>query len=321
MATRIFVAGHRGMVGSAIVRQLSKQLDVTLVLAVRSELDLTNSVAVQAFMQLHKPDQVYFAAAKVGGIHANNTFPAQFIKDNLVMQSNVIHEAYKAGVQNLLFLGSSCIYPQLAKQPMSEDFLLTGTLEPTNEPYAIAKIAGIKMCESFNRQYGVDYRCVMPTNLYGENDNFHPQNSHVIPAMMGRFHEAKLAGSKKVVVWGTGKPMREFLHVDDMAEACVHVMNLPYDEFFAAVPNPMCSHINVGTGRDVTIAELAATMAKVVGFEGSVEFDTSKPDGTPRKLMDVSRLGLLGWEYSVELEQGLGMTYEWFLEHLDQLRG
>jgi GDP-L-fucose synthase len=320
MATRIFVAGHRGMVGSAIVRQLSKQLDVTLVLAVRSELDLTNSVAVQAFMQLHKPDQVYFAAAKVGGIHANNTFPAQFIKDNLVMQSNVIHEAYKAGVQNLLFLGSSCIYPQLAKQPMSEDFLLTGTLEPTNEPYAIAKIAGIKMCESFNRQYGVDYRCVMPTNLYGENDNFHPQNSHVIPAMMGRFHEAKLAGSKKVVVWGTGKPMREFLHVDDMAEACVHVMNLPYDEFFAAVPNPMCSHINVGTGRDVTIAELANTMARVVGFKGDIAFDTSKPDGAPRKLMDVSRLTLLGWEYSLELEQGLGMTYEWFLAHLDELR-
>jgi GDP-L-fucose synthase len=320
MATRIFVAGHRGMVGSAIVRQLSKQLDVTLVLAVRSELDLTNSVAVQAFMQLHKPDQVYFAAAKVGGIHANNTFPAQFIKDNLVMQSNVIHEAYKAGVQNLLFLGSSCIYPQLAKQPMSEDFLLTGTLEPTNEPYAIAKIAGIKMCESFNRQYGVDYRCVMPTNLYGENDNFHPQNSHVIPAMMGRFHEAKLAGSKKVVVWGTGKPMREFLHVDDMAAACVHVMNLSHDEFVAAVPNPMCSHINVGTGRDVTIAELANTMARVVGFKGDIAFDTSKPDGAPRKLMDVSRLTLLGWEYSLELEQGLGMTYEWFLAHLDELR-
>jgi GDP-L-fucose synthase len=308
------------MVGSAIVRRLSKQPDVTLLLAARSELDLTDSAAVQAFMQLHKPDQVYLAAAKVGGIHANNTFPAQFITDNLVIQSNVIQAAYKTGVQHLLFLGSSCIYPQLAKQPMSEDCLLTGTLEPTNEPYAIAKIAGIKMCESFNRQYGVDYRCVMPTNLYGENDNFHPQNSHVIPAMMGRFHEAKLAGSKKVVVWGTGKPMREFLHVDDMAEACVHVMNLPYDEFFAAVPNPMCSHINVGTGRDVTIAELANTMARVVGFKGDIAFDTSKPDGAPRKLMDVSRLTLLGWEYSLELEQGLGMTYEWFLAHLDELR-
>ena len=309
------------MVGSAIVRRLSKQPDVTLLLAARSELDLTDSAAVQAFMQLHKPDQVYLAAAKVGGIHANNTFPAQFITDNLVIQSNVIQAAYKTGVQHLLFLGSSCIYPQLAKQPMSEDCLLTGALEPTNEPYAIAKIAGIKMCESFNRQYGVDYRCVMPTNLYGENDNFHPQNSHVIPAMMGRFHEAKLAGSKKVVVWGTGKPKREFLHVDDMAAASVHVMNLTHDEFVTTMPNPMCSHINVGTGRDVTIAELANTMARVVGFKGDIEFDTSKPDGAPRKLMNVNRLGLLGWEYSLELEQGLCLTYEWFLDHLDVLRG
>ena len=321
MATRIFLAGHQGMVGSAILRQLSKQADITLLLAPRSELDLTDRAAVQAYMQLYKPDQVYFAAAKVGGIYANNAYPAEFIADNLAIQSNVIQTAYSAGVRKLLFLGSSCIYPQLAKQPMREDCLLTGTLEPTNEPYAIAKIAGIKMCESFNRQYGVDYRCVMPTNLYGENDNFHPQNSHVIPAMMRRFHEAKISRSERVVVWGTGKPMREFLHVDDMAAACIYVMSLPHVEFMAAVPNPMCSHINVGTGRDVTIAELAATMAKVVGFEGSVEFDTSKPDGTPRKLMDVSRLGLLGWEYSVELEQGLGMTYEWFLDNLNELRG
>ena len=321
MATRIYVSGHLGMVGSAIVRQLSKQADVILLLAPRSELDLTDSAAVQGYMQLHKPDQVYLAAAKVGGIHANHTYPAEFIADNLAIQSNVIQAAYNARVKKLLFLGSSCIYPQLAKQPMKEDYLLTGKLEPTNEPYAIAKIAGIKMCESYNRQYGVDYRCVMPTNLYGENDNFHPQNSHVIPAMMRRFHEAKLSGSEKVVVWGTGKPMREFLHVDDMAAACVHVMNLPHNKFVAAVPNPMCSHINVGTGRDVTIAELANTMARVVGYEGGIEFDTSKPDGTPRKLMDVSRLGSLGWEYSVELEQGLGMTYEWFLGHLDELRG
>jgi GDP-L-fucose synthase len=321
MATRVFVAGHRGMVGSAIVRQLSKQLDIALLLASRSELDLTHGASVRAYMQLHKPDQVYLAAAKVGGIYANNTYPAEFIADNLAIQSNVIQAAYSAGVRKLLFLGSSCIYPQLAEQPMREDCLLTGTLEPTNEPYAIAKIAGIKVCESYNRQYGVDYRCVMPTNLYGKNDNFHPQNSHVIPAMMRRFHEAKLAGSEKVVVWGTGKPMREFLHVDDMAAACIHVMNLPHTEFVAAVPNPMCSHINVGTGRDVTISELATTMAKVVGFEGNIEFDTSKPDGTPRKLMNVSRLGSLGWEYSVELKQGLGMTYEWFLDHLDELRG
>ena len=320
MAKRILVAGHLGMVGSAIVRQLSKQLDVTLLLSSRSELDLTDSAAVQAYMQLHKPDQVYIAAAKVGGIHANNTYPAEFIADNLAIQSNVIQAAFRIGVRKLLFLGSSCIYPQLAKQPMKEDCLLTGKLEPTNEPYAIAKIAGIKMCESYNRQYGVDYRCVMPTNLYGENDNFHPQNSHVIPAMMRRFHEAKLLGSEKVVVWGTGKPMREFLYVDDMAAACICVMNIPHHEFVAAVPDPMCSHINVGTGRDVTISELANTMASVVGFKGDIAFDTSKPDGAPRKLMNVSRLGLLGWEYSVELEQGLGMTYKWFLDQLDELR-
>jgi len=320
MATRIFVAGNKGMVGSAIVRQLSKDPEVTLLVAPRSKLDLRDSSAVQAYMQLHKPDQVFFAAARVGGIHANNSFPAEFITDNLVIQTNVIQAAYDAGVRKLLFLGSSCIYPQLAKQPMSEDCLLTGILEPTNEPYAIAKIAGIKMCESYNRQYGVDYRCVMPTNLYGQNDNFHPQNSHVIPAMMPRFHEAKITAAQKVVVWGTGRPMREFMHVDDMAAACIHVMNLPYAEFVASVPNPMCSHINVGTGRDVTIKELANTMAKVVGFEGDIEFDTSKPDGTPRKLLDVSRLGLLGWKYSVELEQGLGITYEWFLNNMDELR-
>ncbi len=320
MATCIFLAGHKGMVGSAILRQLSKDSDVVLLLASRSELDLTDNEAVNAFMQFHKPDQVYLAAAKVGGIHANNTYPAEFIVNNLIIQFNVIQAAYNAGVHKLLFLGSSCIYPQFAKQPMSEDCLLTGTLEPTNEPYAIAKISGIKMCESYNRQYGVDYRCVMPANLYGENDNFHPQNSHVIPAMMRRIHEAKLSGAQKVVVWGTGKPMREFLHVDDMASACIHVMNLPYAEFVAAVSNPMCSHINVGTGCDVTIADLAKTISRIVGFEGDIEFDTSKPDGAPRKLMDVSRLRSLGWEYSIELDQGLGMTYEWLLRNLDGLR-
>lgn len=320
MTTRVFVAGHRGMVGSAIVRQLNMESGNQLLLASRSELDLTAGASVDAYMQRHKPDQVYLAAAKVGGIHANNTYPAEFIADNLSIQSNVIQAAYRAGVTKLLFLGSSCIYPQLAEQPMSESCLLTGALEPTNEPYAIAKIAGIKMCESYNRQYGVDYRCVMPTNLYGENDNFHPQNSHVIPAMMRRFHAAKLADAEKVVVWGTGKPMREFLYVDDMAAASKYVMNLPRVEFMAAVPDPMCSHINVGTGRDITIAELATTMARVVGFKGGLEFDMSKPDGTPRKLLNVSRLSALGWDYSVDLEQGLAITYEWLLANADELR-
>ena len=295
MGQRTLVLGYKGMVGSAIVRQLSKRSDTTLLLASRAELDLMDKTAVNAFMQDQKPDQVYFAAAKVGGIHANNTYPAEFITDNLIIQANVIQTSFQAGVRKLLFLGSSCIYPQLAKQPMGEDCLLTGKLEPTNEPYAIAKIAGIKMCESYNRQYNVDYRCVMPTNLYGANDNFHPQNSHVIPTMMRRFHEAKVKGEKKVLVWGSGKPKREFLHVDDMASACIHVMNLPHAEFIAKQTSEMCSHINVGTGRDVTIAELATMMARIVEFEGDIEFDTSKPDGTPRKLLDVSRARSLGW--------------------------
>lgn len=320
MVTRVFIAGHRGMVGSAIVRHLRKLGSVELLLETRSDLDLTDGASVQEYMLNNKPDQVYLAAAKVGGIHANNTYPAEFIVDNLAIQCNVISAAYKTGVQKLLFLGSSCIYPKLAEQPMRENSLLTGLLEPSNEPYAIAKIAGIKMCESYNRQFGVDYRSVMPTNLYGENDNFHPQNSHVIPAMMRRFHEAKLAGDKQVVVWGTGKPMREFLHVDDMAAACVHVMNLPKTDFINAVSDPMCSHINVGTGVDCTIAELAQTMAKVVGFQCNLVFDSSKPDGTPRKLLSVQRLADLGWRYTTNLETGLQQTYEWFLQQEGNIR-
>ena len=317
---KVFVAGHRGMVGSAIVRQLQQQGDVELLLAGRDELDLSDGVAVDSWFEANKPDQVYLAAAKVGGIHANSTYPADFIAVNLQIQNNVIQSAHKHGVAKLLFLGSSCIYPKLAEQPIQETSLLTGQLEPTNEPYAIAKIAGIKLCESFNRQYGVDYRSVMPTNLYGENDNFHPQNSHVIPAMMRRFHEAKVNGDDQVVVWGTGKPMREFLHVNDMAAASVHVMNLPKSDFDLAVPDAMCSHINVGTGVDCTIRELAETMALVVGFDGELVFDTTKPDGTPRKLLCVDRLKDLGWAYSVDLRDGLASTYAWFLENDEFLR-
>ncbi|WP_430462892.1 GDP-L-fucose synthase [Thalassolituus sp. LLYu03] len=319
-AKRVFVAGHNGMVGSAIVRQLQSQPGIELVLRSRSELNLLNQADVQAFFAAEKIDQVYLAAAKVGGIVANNTYPAEFIYENLMIECNIIHAAHLAGVNDLLFLGSSCIYPKLAEQPMQESALLTGRLEPTNEPYAIAKIAGIKLCESYNRQYGRHYRSVMPTNLYGENDNFHPANSHVIPAMMRRFHEAKLAGTPEVVVWGTGKPMREFLHVDDMAAASVFVANVDqatYESYTAE----MLSHINVGTGKDCTIAELAHTMAEVVGYQGDIVFDTTKPDGTPRKLMDVDTLKKLGWSYSIELQQGLQMTYDWFLAHQDDFRG
>ena len=316
---RVFVAGHRGMVGSAIVRQLESCADIEVITRSRDELDLLSQSAVTDFFQNEAIDQVYLAAAKVGGIYANNEFPAAFIYENLMIEANIIHQAYSAGVKELLFLGSSCIYPKLAVQPMTESALLTNVLEPTNEPYAIAKIAGIKLCESYNRQYGVDYRSVMPTNLYGENDNFHPENSHVIPAMMRRFHEAKLASDSAVLVWGTGKPMREFLYVDDMAAASVHVMNLD-NQTYKEHTQTMLSHINVGTGVDCTIRELAETMAAVVGFEGTLSFDTSKPDGTPRKLMNVERLADLGWRYKVDLEQGLAKTYQWFLAHQDDFR-
>ncbi|GAM69545.1 GDP-L-fucose synthetase [Vibrio sp. JCM 19236] len=308
------------MVGSAIVRLLEQRSDVELVVRTSLELDLTDQVAVNTFFAEQNIDEVYLAAAKVGGIYANNTFPAEFIYQNLMIESNIIHAAHTNDVQNLLFLGSSCIYPKFAEQPMTEKALLTGVLEETNEPYAIAKIAGIKLCESYNRQYGRNYRSVMPTNLYGLNDNFHPANSHVIPAIMRRFHEAKLNGDKEVVVWGTGTPMREFLYVDDMAAASVYVMELD-NETYQANTEPMLSHINVGTGVDCTIREMAETMAKVVGFEGDIVFDTTKPDGTPRKLMDVSRLASLGWTYKMSLESGLTTTYQWFLENQDNFRG
>lgn len=317
---KVYVAGHRGMVGSALVRQLQARGDCEVVVRTHRELDLTDQAAVAGFMQAEKPDVVILAAAKVGGIWANNTYPAEFIYENLMIESNIVHQAYRSGVKRLLFLGSSCIYPKLAAQPMREDALLTGVLEATNEPYAVAKIAGIKLCESYNRQYDVDYRSVMPTNLYGPNDNFHPENSHVIPAMMRRFHEAKLSDAPEVVVWGSGKPMREFLHVDDMAAASLFVLELD-GAAYQANTTPMLSHINVGTGRDVTIRELAETMARVVGFKGQIGFDATKPDGTPRKLMDVSRLADMGWRASIDLEQGLRDTYAWFLAHETELRG
>lgn len=307
------------MVGSAVVRQLSQRNNVEIITRTRSELDLLNQQAVNEFFANERIDEVYLSAAKVGGIHANNTYPADFIYENLMMECNIVHAAHSNDVQHLLFLGSSCIYPKLAQQPMTEIALLTGTLEETNEPYAIAKIAGIKLCESYNRQYGRDYRSVMPTNLYGENDNFHPDNSHVIPALMRRFHEAKLNNAKEVVVWGTGTPMREFLFVDDMAAASIHVMELD-STIYQANTQPMLSHINVGTGVDCTIREMAETMAKVVGFKGDVVFDSTKPDGTPRKLMDVTRLADLGWQYKISLEQGLTHTYEWFLANQDNFR-
>lgn len=319
---KIYVAGHRGMVGSAIVRNLQSQGFNNIVTKTHAELDLTNQAAVRAFFEQEKPAQVYLAAAKVGGIFANNTFPAEFIYQNLMMEANVIHQAFENGVKRLLFLGSSCIYPKLAPQPMAEDALLTGLLEPTNEPYAIAKIAGIKLCESYNRQYGashgIDYRSVMPTNLYGPGDNYHPENSHVIPALIRRFHEAKVTNAPEVLIWGTGTPRREFLYVDDMAAASVFVMNLDkatYDQHTF----PMQSHINVGFGSDVTIAELAAAVSEAVGYQGKIGFDPTNPDGSPRKWMDSSKLNLLGWRPKVDLQAGLRQAYSDFLmNHTNQ---
>jgi GDP-L-fucose synthase len=312
---KIYVAGHRGMVGSAIMRHLQAQGFTNIIGRTHAELDLTNQAAVQNFFRVEKPEQVYLAAAKVGGIHANNTYPGQFIYDNLMVQNNVIHQAFVHGVKKLLFLGSSCIYPKLAPQPMSEDALLTGKLEPTNEPYAIAKIAGIKMCESYNRQYGqshgVDYRSVMPTNLYGPGDNYHPENSHVIPALIRRFHEAKVANAPEVVIWGTGMPRREFLYVDDMAAASVFVMQLDKPTYDSQT-SPMQSHINVGYDSDITIAELASAVAKATGYEGKIAFDPSKPDGAPRKWMDSDRLNRLGWKPKVDLIEGLAAAYAAF---------
>ncbi len=314
---KIYVAGHRGMVGSAIVRELRRKGYSNLIYRTHQELDLTNQSAVQHFLETEKPDQIYLAAAKVGGIHANNTYPAEFIYDNLMVQNNVIHQAFISGVKKLLFLGSSCIYPKYAAQPMNEDMLLTGKLEPTNEPYAIAKIAGIKMCESYNRQYGVshgiDYRSVMPTNLYGPGDNYHPENSHVIPALIRRFHEAKLANAPEVLIWGTGTPRREFLYVDDMAAASIFVMGLDKVAYDAQT-EPMQSHINVGFGSDITINELAHAVARATGYQGNIDFDFIKPDGSPRKLMDSSRLNKMGWHPKVVLEEGLAIAYQEFLQ-------
>ena len=316
---KIYVAGHRGLVGSALVRRLEKEGYSNLILRTSKELNLRDESAVKSFFDEEKPEYVFLAAAKVGGIYANNTYPADFIIQNIQIQTNVITHALRTGVKRLLFLGSSCIYPRECPQPMKEEYLLTGPLEPTNEPYAIAKIAGIKMCESVNRQHGTDFRSVMPTNLYGPGDNFHPENSHVLPGLLRKFHEAKTNQSEYVEVWGSGRPRREFLHVDDMASACLYIMNLS-EKTYKANTKPMLSHVNIGTGKDCTIRELAETIAKVTGFKGEIRFDPSKPDGTPRKLLDISRLNALGWEATISLEDGIRQTYQWFLEHRDEIR-
>lgn len=319
MTKQIFVAGHNGMVGSALARQLRKNTDNAIVTRSRSELELTNQQAVADFFSQHRIDEVYLAAARVGGIHANDTYPAEFIYDNLMVECNVIHQAWRAGVDKLLFLGSSCIYPRLANQPIKECELLQGSLEPTNEPYALAKIAGIKLCESYNRQYGTDYRSVMPTNLYGPHDNYHPENSHVIPALLRRFHEAKQNGAGTITIWGTGNALRDFLHVDDMAIASILVMNLPLAQY-QAITTPRLSQINIGSGLDCSIAELASSIGEVTGFKGRIIYDSSKSDGSPRKLMDIAKLQDLGWAPTYNLKEGLENAYSWYLENISSVR-
>jgi GDP-L-fucose synthase len=311
---KIYIAGHSGLVGSAIVRQLKERGFINLIMRTHKEVDLVNQSQVQNFFRKEKPDYVILAAAKVGGINANNTYPADFIYQNIMIEANVINASYESKVKRLLFLGSTCIYPKEVEQPMREDALLTNILEPTNEPYAVAKIAGIKLCESYNRQHGTDFRSVMPTNLYGINDNFHPENSHVIPGLMRRFHKAKVNNDTEVVVWGSGNAMREFLYVDDMAAASLYVFEID-EEAYKANTKPMLSHINLGTGKDVTIRELAETMKKIVGYKGKITYDLMRPDGAPRKLIYTSRLSTIGWKYSVDLEDGLAKTYEWYLEN------
>ena len=320
---KVFVAGHRGMVGSSIVRQLKKNNNIEIIYRSREELDLINQDQVRNFFSSERPDQVYFAAAKVGGIYANNSYPAEFIYENIMAATNVIHESWRSGVSKFLFLGSSCIYPKYAKQPMSESSLLSGSLEPTNEPYAIAKIAGIKLCESYNRQYehthNVDYRSVMPTNLYGTGDNYHSENSHVIPALIRRFHEAKVQNIPEVKIWGSGNPRREFLFVDDLAEACIHLMDIPKDKFRECI-KPTLSHVNIGVGEDITIKDLAYKISSIVGYNGTVNFDLSKPDGSPKKLMDSSLVNKMGWKPKVTIEEGLKYTYEDFVSNYHMLR-
>ncbi len=316
---KVFVAGHKGMVGSAICRLIENSEHYELLTAPRDKLDLLSQIKVQKFLKKENPDIVIQAAAKVGGIYANNTFPAQFIFENLQIQNNIINGSHLADIQSLLFLGSSCIYPKLVKQPMSEDMLLAGKLESTNEPYAIAKIAGIKLCESYNRQYGRDYRSIMPSNLYGPGDNFHPDKSHVLPALIRRFHQAKKNEDSQVIVWGSGKPKREFLHVDDLASASLHILNIPFNEYINYI-SPMQSHINVGSGHDISISELAEAIMNVVGFEGQIIFDTSKPDGVPQKLMNIDLLNRLGWNQKISLKKGLDSTYQWFLQNQNNLR-